>query len=88
MPILLFALISLTFSPCNPICTEGGSTVISFPSTVATTIGSGGIVMSLFTATGVDIRLGTLFIISGKMENVVIRGFVTVCCCIVVYIGM
>lgn len=64
MPVRLFALMSLTFNPCSPICTVGGSTVVSLPSKVVTVIGSGGIVIILFTATGDDIKPGTLFIIS------------------------
>lgn len=54
-------------------CTVGGKTVISLPSVVATVIGSGGIVISLFTATVDDIRLGTRFIISRNTIDSVIK---------------
>lgn len=66
IPARLLKLITRRFSGCIPICTEGGNTVVSFPAFVSTVRGSGGIVIILFTATVVDIRLGTRFIISEK----------------------
>lgn len=43
--------------------------MIELPSFVVTVSGSGAMVMILFTATVVDMRLGTRFIISGKVNN-------------------
>lgn len=69
MPVLLVTLISRKFKLCNPMCTVGGDTVSASPANVDTVTGSGGIVITRFTATVDDIREGTRFMISGMMEK-------------------